>query len=194
MSIVHTVAGAVGHSSERIRLSGHSLANYHVIKVTGYQEWSCKPSIENACSKMRAKFIVTFWCRSQNPRLKHQVSAHSQPSHQALRLLARKLHQRLHKHWVRMMELKTKYRERMLQNTCQVHSYCLVQVAEPSVEAPSVPTEPNHRVLRSETTAAAVSDSQGQGGSGTVSSDSLSKKSSEVCRVCYVELCYVEKC
>ena len=164
MSIVHTVAGAVGHSSERIRLSGHSLANYHVIKVTGYQEWSCKPSIENACSKMRAKFILTFWCRSQNPRLKHQVSAHSQPSQQALRLLARKLHQRLHMHWVRMMELKTKYRERMLQNTCQVHSYCLVQVAEPSVEAPSVGIEPAHATgppaTRSKTSSAS-SEAQG---------------------------------
>ena len=82
----------------------------------------------------------------------------------------------------------------MLQNTCQVHSYFLVQVAEPLVEAPSVATDMNRRVLRSETTAAAVSNSEGQGGSGTASSDSDSKKSSEVCRVCYVELCYVEKC
>jgi hypothetical protein len=34
--------------------------------------------VVNACSKMRAKFIVTFWCRAQNSRLMHQVAALTQ--------------------------------------------------------------------------------------------------------------------
>ncbi len=37
--------------------------------------------------KLRTKFIVTFWCRSQNTRLLHQVSAPSHPIYRPIGLL-----------------------------------------------------------------------------------------------------------
>ena len=62
-------------------------------------------------------------------------------THPPLRALACKL-SCYQSHRVPRMELQTQYRERMLQNACQVHTYFLVQVAESPVEAPSVGTQP----------------------------------------------------
>ena len=49
--------------------------------------------VVNACSKMRVKFIVTFWCRAQNSKLKHQVAALTQAVVVFAVLVLKMLHQ-----------------------------------------------------------------------------------------------------
>jgi len=57
-------------------LSGPTVAAQSTLKSVAADAGN--DQVVNACSKMRAKFIVTFWCRAQNSRLMHQVAALTQ--------------------------------------------------------------------------------------------------------------------